>query len=215
MTTLSLRARVFLGALLWSVGLFLGAGLLLTHYMLFAPQAPGIFHGFFFHFMWPIAITTVVCLIVGLGQVRRGLASFDELRARLVDVREGRQSRLEGEYPAEVQPLVSDLNSLLSDREQRVSRALTKAGDLAHGLKTPLAVLKPGSGTGEGGGPVRRGCGHHAAGRSHAPAGGLPPRPGARVSIGRQSGCALPRADVGRRPRAHHAHAARGPRRAC
>ena len=71
----------------------------------------------------------------------RGLASFDELRARLVDVREGRQSRLEGEYPAEVQPLVSDLNSLLSDREQRVSRALTKAGDLAHGLKTPLAVL--------------------------------------------------------------------------
>ena len=69
MTTLSLRARVFLGALLWSVGLFLGAGLLLTHYMLFAPQAPGIFHGFFFHFMWPIAITTVVCLIVGLGQV--------------------------------------------------------------------------------------------------------------------------------------------------
>ncbi len=138
---LSLRARVFLGALLWSAGLFLGAGLLLTHYMLFAPQAPGIFHGFFFHYMVPIAITTVVCLIVGLAQVRRGLASFDQLRARLVDVREGRQSRLEGEYPAEVQPLVSDLNSLLSDREQRVSRALTKAGDLAHGLKTPLAVL--------------------------------------------------------------------------
>ena len=138
---LSLRARVFLGALLWSAGLFLGAGLLLTHYMLFAPQAPGIFHGFFFNYMVPIAITTVVCLIVGLGQVRRGLASFDELRSRLVDVREGRQSRLEGEYPAEVQPLVSDLNSLLSDREQRVSRALTKAGDLAHGLKTPLAVL--------------------------------------------------------------------------
>lgn len=140
-SALSLRARVFLGALLWSAGLFLGAGLLLTHYMLFAPQAPGMFHGFFFNYMVPIAIATVVCLIVGLAQVRRGLASFDELRARLVDVREGRHSRLEGEYPAEVQPLVSDLNSLLSDREQRVSRALTKAGDLAHGLKTPLAVL--------------------------------------------------------------------------
>jgi signal transduction histidine kinase len=140
-TTLSLRARVFLGALLWSAGMFLGAGLLLTHYMLFAPQAPGIFHGFFFHFMAPIAVATVLCLIVGLGQVRRGLASFDQLRARLVDVREGRHSRLEGDYPAEVQPLVVDLNALLSDREQRVTRALTKAGDLAHGLKTPLAVL--------------------------------------------------------------------------
>lgn len=140
-TMLSLRARVFVGALLWSAGLFLGAGLLLTHYMLFAPEAPGIFHGFFFHFMWPIAITTVVCLVVGLSQVRRGLASFDELRARLVDVREGRHNRLEGDYPVEVQPLVSDLNGLLSDREQRVARALTKAGDLAHGLKTPLTVL--------------------------------------------------------------------------
>ena len=140
-TVLSLRARVFLGAFLWSAGLFLGAGLLLTHYMLFAPEAPGVFHGFFFHYMTAIAVTTVVCLFVGLTQVRRGLASFDELRARLVDVREGRVSRLEGAYPSEVQPLVSDLNALLGDREQRVTRALSKAGDLAHGLKTPLAVL--------------------------------------------------------------------------
>jgi len=138
---LSLRARVFVGALLWSAGMFLGAGLLLTHYMLFVPRAPGIFHGFFYNFMVPIAITTVVCLVVGLSQVRRGLASFDQLRTRLVEVREGRQGRLEGAYPAEVQPLVADLNSLLQDREQRVTRALTKAGDLAHGLKTPLAVL--------------------------------------------------------------------------
>jgi signal transduction histidine kinase len=37
--------------------------------------------------------------------------------------------------------LVNDLNSLLEHREQIVRRALAKAGDLAHGLKTPLAVL--------------------------------------------------------------------------
>ena len=41
----------------------------------------------------------------------------------------------------EVQPLVDDLNALLDHREQTVARALAKAGDLAHGLKTPLAVL--------------------------------------------------------------------------
>jgi hypothetical protein len=40
-----------------------------------------------------------------------------------------------------VQPLVDDLNALLAEREARVQRALAKAGDLAHGLKTPLAVL--------------------------------------------------------------------------
>src|SRR5262249_6777536 len=37
--------------------------------------------------------------------------------------------------------LVSDLNALLEHREQAVGRAIAKAGDLAHGLKTPLAVL--------------------------------------------------------------------------
>jgi len=40
-----------------------------------------------------------------------------------------------------VEPLVNDLNALLEDRERAVARALTTAGDLAHGLKTPLAVL--------------------------------------------------------------------------
>jgi signal transduction histidine kinase len=73
--------------------------------------------------------------------VRQGLASFAELRARLFGVRDGRDARLEGVYPAEVQPLVNDLNALLGDREQRVTRALRKAGDLAHGLKTPLTLL--------------------------------------------------------------------------
>jgi signal transduction histidine kinase len=138
---LSLRARVLLGAFLWSLGLFLGSGLLLTHYMLFVPTVPGIFHGFFAEYMWGIAITTVVCLVVGLAQVRRGLASFNELRARLSGVREGRAARLAGDYPAEVEPLVDELNALLVDREARVARALTKAGDLAHGLKTPLTLL--------------------------------------------------------------------------
>lgn len=138
---LSLRARVLLGAFLWSVGLFLGSGLFLTHYMLFYPTAPGIFHGFFYHYMFPIFGATLASLVIGLALVRQGLASFDELRRRLFGVREGRDSRLEGDYPTEVQPLVNDLNALLGDREQRVTRALRKAGDLAHGLKTPLTLL--------------------------------------------------------------------------
>ena len=141
MTPLSLRARVLLGALLWSLGLFFGSGLFLTHYMLFNPDAPGIFHGFFYHYMFQIFAATLVSLVVGLALVRQGLASFDQLRARLCGVREGRESRLQGEYPVEVQPLVTDLNALLADREQRIVRAHRKAGDLAHGLKTPLTLL--------------------------------------------------------------------------
>jgi signal transduction histidine kinase len=56
-------------------------------------------------------------------------------------VREGRKHQIDGSYPAEVQPLVNDLNALLEHREQAVGRAQAKAGDLAHGLKTPLAIL--------------------------------------------------------------------------
>jgi signal transduction histidine kinase len=41
-----------------------------------------------------------------------------------------------------VQPLVDDLNTVLEHRERRVREAVAKAGDLAHGLKTPLAVLR-------------------------------------------------------------------------
>jgi signal transduction histidine kinase len=138
---MSLRARIILGATLWTTGLFIGLGAVLTHAMLFYPRAPDFFHRLFIRHMVGLLVVTAICLAVGLVQVRRGLSLFDALRARLNRVRDGRQNRLEGDYPSEVQPLVSELNELLSDREQRVTRALTKAGDLAHGLKTPLTIL--------------------------------------------------------------------------
>ncbi len=92
------------------------------------------------HFAFPIAAGL---LFVGLGVlvVRRGLSPFHIMRERLADVREGRRARLDGEYPTEIAPLVDDLNALLQQRDDRVSRAVARAGDLAHGLKTPLAVL--------------------------------------------------------------------------
>ena len=140
-TILSLRARIILGATLWTTGLFIGFGVILTHAMLLNPNAPDFFHLLFIRHMVELIVITVISLGVGFVQVRRGLSLFDDLRARLNRLRDGRENRLDGEYPSEVQPLVSELNELLNNREQRVTRALTKAGDLAHGLKTPLAIL--------------------------------------------------------------------------
>jgi signal transduction histidine kinase len=137
---LSLRARILLGAIFWMTALFVAAGMVLTHIMSQNSRAPFVFHRIFLH-MDMLGVVIVVCLGAGLLLVRRGLSSFDELRNRLSEVKEGRARRLEGNYPSEVLPLVHDLNSLLDDREQRVTRALTKAGDLAHGLKTPLTLL--------------------------------------------------------------------------
>jgi signal transduction histidine kinase len=88
-----------------------------------------------------LIILAVAVIVAGLLQVQKGLSPFDQLRQRLLGVREGKGQRIEGSYPNEVQPLVNDLNALLEHREKIVRRAQAKAGDLAHGLKTPLAVL--------------------------------------------------------------------------
>ena len=137
----SLRFRVFVGALLWTVGLFLAGVLITTLLMYRFRHFPTVLHNSAYSHATAFSVAAAVCLIAGLLQVRSGLSSFNELRARLGAVRDGRQRRVEGRYPSEVQPLVDDLNALLDHREKAVSRALAKAGDLAHGLKTPLAVL--------------------------------------------------------------------------
>ena len=131
----SLRSRVIGGSVLWTIGIVVVV--ILTGAM-FAHRFPtwvSLLHR---------SMLTVVALILiaaGLNQLRRGLLPLKELRARLRDVHTGAEQRLQGTYPTEVQPLVDDLNALLDDREQRVAKAAARAGDLAHGLKTPLAVL--------------------------------------------------------------------------
>ena len=83
----------------------------------------------------------VLALAMG-AFVHRALTPFRTLREDLRRVHEGRETRLPGRYPDEVQPLVDDLNRLLSLQELALARARTQAGDVAHGLKTPLAVLR-------------------------------------------------------------------------
>ncbi len=136
----SLRSRLLLGAVLWTIGLFIITLVVITAYMTHHPGAPAKLHGFFTHPI-PLTIVALVCLAIGVAQVRRGVSPINQLRARLGAVHRGHDGRVEGTYPSEIQPLVDDLNALLAHREQMVGRALAKAGDLAHGLKTPLAVL--------------------------------------------------------------------------
>jgi signal transduction histidine kinase len=56
-------------------------------------------------------------------------------------VRSGEAHRLEGDFPAEVTPLIEEFNTVLAQNTEVVERARTQAGNLAHALKTPLSVL--------------------------------------------------------------------------
>ena len=70
-----------------------------------------------------------------------GLQPLQRLQAELARVRAGRTARLAGRFPAEVAPLAASLNAVLDQQEDSVRKARERAGDLAHGLKTPLTIL--------------------------------------------------------------------------
>lgn len=96
-------------------------------------------------FGWMLALSLVVLgavLVIGVWwQLRLGLRPLRQLRARLVAVHEGHSATIEGQYPQEIQPLVSEFNRVLHSNAQVVERARTQVGNLAHAVKTPLTVL--------------------------------------------------------------------------
>lgn len=80
-----------------------------------------------------IAINALAILI-GLQPLRR-------VSAALAQVREGTARRLTGKFPTEIEPLANETNALIDNNRRIVERARTQVGNLAHSLKTPLAVM--------------------------------------------------------------------------
>jgi len=131
----SLHARLVAATLFWTVGILVAVSAVGMFIIEHHPRMALFVHNSM------LTLSGVVLVTAGISVIRRGLSPFRLLRERLAAVRDGRAGRLEGEYPTEVSPLVDDLNALLVEREERVARAVARAGDLAHGLKTPLAIL--------------------------------------------------------------------------
>jgi len=87
-------------------------------------------------------------LLLGLGliaailvQVKVGLLPLRQVSKGLAKIRDGEARRLDGRFPTEIAPLVTELNSLIQHSEEVVGRARTHVSNLAHFLKTPLSVL--------------------------------------------------------------------------
>lgn len=80
-------------------------------------------------------------IAAGTMQIRFGLRPLGRLAKAIGDVRSGRTDRMYGDFPAEIAPLVTDLNGLIDSSSASVSRSRLIAGNLAHGLRTPLAIL--------------------------------------------------------------------------
>lgn len=74
--------------------------------------------------------------------LRWGLAPLRRVAEDLAAIETGRAVRLTGPYPKELRGLTDNLNALLESAQSHLVRYRDALGDLAHSLKTPLAVLR-------------------------------------------------------------------------
>ncbi len=88
-----------------------------------------------------LALTGLGFVVVTLLQVRFGLLPLRAIGRGLAAIRSGDAMQLEGELPTEIEPLQHELNALIKSNQDIVDRARTQVGNLAHALKTPLAVI--------------------------------------------------------------------------
>ncbi len=73
---------------------------------------------------------------------RLSLGPLLRLSSEVEDVRTGEHSRIIGDFPKEILPVKSEINALLDVNDKILDRAKNQVGDLAHGLKTPIAVIR-------------------------------------------------------------------------
>jgi signal transduction histidine kinase len=97
-------------------------------------------------FLWHIMISFLL-LALGLSiavvvQVTVALRPLKAIKTAISDVHAGKFDRLPRDFPADVQPVVDELNSLIDHNETLLKRARTQLADLAHAVKTPLTVIR-------------------------------------------------------------------------
>ena len=90
---------------------------------------------------WLLASTAVLLAAQGLI-LRWSLKPLRRVATEVKEIETGRRDELSGGYPEELQPLTMNLNALLRQGRAHLERYRNALGDLAHSLKTPLAVAR-------------------------------------------------------------------------
>src|SRR5690606_7885038 len=84
----------------------------------------------------------VMLAIMSAIVARFAMRPVDRLSRAIERVREGDSTAVTGTYPREIAPLAEEVNEHLRSNTQIIERARNQVGNLAHGLKTPIAVLR-------------------------------------------------------------------------
>jgi signal transduction histidine kinase len=88
-----------------------------------------------------LALTYATLLASTLAIISLGLKPLQEVKRGIALLRSGASLFNSDRLPSEVIPLAEEVNALVVAREQQLESARKRASNLAHGLKTPLAVM--------------------------------------------------------------------------
>lgn len=88
-----------------------------------------------------MVVVGLLLLAGAIAMVHFGLAPVRRLSEDVDRLRKGEAKRLANEVPSEFVPVITRFNTLLEGQEQLITRARTEAGNLAHNLRTPLALV--------------------------------------------------------------------------
>lgn len=71
-----------------------------------------------------------------------GLAPLKKIRSELSQIKQGHEQELSNQFPVEILPLTNSINRFVNHERKQIARFRNSLADLAHSLKTPLAVIK-------------------------------------------------------------------------
>jgi signal transduction histidine kinase len=88
-----------------------------------------------------LLVAAIGTLLINMLVILYGLKPLDHVRSSLEKIRNGDADRLSGDFPNEIAPLADEVNALIDSNKRVVERARMQVGNLAHSLKTPIAVM--------------------------------------------------------------------------
>ncbi len=91
--------------------------------------------------LW-FGVVVIGLLVVIAGLLRWGLRPLRRMADQITAIEDGGVEFLSEDYPRELAGVAHNMNTLVKSERQRISRFRTTMDDLAHSLKTPLAVLR-------------------------------------------------------------------------
>lgn len=89
-----------------------------------------------------VAAVTALFVLAQILAVRWGLRPLRTMAQEVREMEEGRRQRLSEAYPVELEGLAENLDRFVAHEERSRSRYRKAMEDLAHSLKTPLAVIR-------------------------------------------------------------------------